>query len=258
METLNVAAAIAAAAIAALAPILFIVYVFRFRKLAFHLPDVLMGIIVCWFAQTVFFGLAVRFVPQIPGLAFLASDPLGQQLLYGIAGAVFFLGGWLVAWALVYHRRFSEGQVSRLTVGACVIRILADIASAAASNIVVATRIQDGTLEEMILQGVNNPQVNASELVSLYTSYGPAQYLYLGVLAILLIQTTYLVLLQIAEGRPMWQPVFVSLAFSFVYNFTAAVPVPDLMLLVAMVLMVVELLLIYRLMSAYLARKREA
>lgn len=258
METFNVVASIIAAALAALAPILFIVYVFRFRRLAFHLPDVLMGIIVSWFSQTVLFSLLVRLLPQVPGLSLLASDQVAQQALYVVAGAVTFLGGWLVVWALAYHRRFSEGQVSRLTVGASCIKILSDIASAAVSNITVALRVQDGTLAELIMQSVNNPQVNAAELVAVYESYGPAQYLYLGVLAILLVQTTYLVLSQIAEGRPWWQSVALSLAFSFVYNFTLAVPVPDVMLVVAMVLMVIEMVLIVRLMGAYLASKHNS
>ncbi len=258
METLNVAAAAFAAVLAVAAPILFILYVFRFRRLAFHLPDVLMGVVVCWFAQTVLFSLVVRYLPQVPGLSILSSNSLAQQGLYVVAGVACFLGGWYVVWAVAYHRRFSEGQVSRLTIGASCIKILADIVSAAVSNITVALRIQDGTLEELITQSVNNPQVNAGELVSVYEAYGPAQYLYLGILAILTVQTTYLVLLQIAEGRPVWQIVAVGLAFSCVYNFTLSVPVPDVMLLVAMVLMVIELLLIYRLMSAYLAHLKEA
>lgn len=255
METINVGAAIFAAALAVLAPILFILYVFRFRKLAFHLPDVLMGIIVSWFAQTVLFSLIVRLVPQIPGLSFLSGDQLAQQLLYGVAGAVCFLGGWLVVWATTYHRRFSEGQVSRLTVGAGVIKILADIVSASVSNVTVALHVADGTLEGLLAQSVTNPAVNAAELAATYESYTPAQYLYLGILAILIIQTTYLVLLQIAEGKPMWQPVVTSLAFSFVYNFTYAVPIPNVMLLVAMALAIAELAVIGRIMGDYLARK---
>lgn len=255
METINVGAAIFAAVLSVLAPVLFIVYVFRFRKLAFHLPDALMGIIVSWFAQTVLFSLVVRFVPQIPGLSVLSSDPLAQQLLYGVAGAVCFLGGWLVVWATTYQRRLSEGQVSRLTVGASVIKILSDIVSAAVSNVTVALRIQDGTLGELLAQSVNNPAVNAAELTATYESYTPAQYLYLGILAILVVQTTYLVLLQIAEGKPAWQPVVASLAFSFVYNFTYAVPIPNVMLIVAMALAIAELAVIGRIMGDYLARK---
>lgn len=255
METINVGAAIFAAALAVLAPILFILYVFRFRKLAFHLPDVLMGIIVSWFAQTVLFSLIVRLVPQIPGLSFLSGDQLAQQLLYGVAGAVCLLGGWLVVWATTYQRRFSEGQVSRLTVGASVIKILSDIMSAAISNVTVALRISDGTLEGLLAQSVNNPAVDAAELAATYESYTPAQYLYLGILAILVIQTTYLVLLQIAEGKPAWQPVVWSLAFSFVYNFTYSIPIPNVMLVVAMALAIAELVVISRIMGDYLARK---
>ena len=252
MEAINVAAAVFSMVVAVAVPVLFILYVFRFRHLKVHAPDILMGIIVCYFAQTVVFTLLMNAFAAVPGLQTLLVNPVGQQVLYCAVGAACFLGGWYVVWALVYHRQFSEGQVSRLTVGACCIKIAADILSAAWSNLSVALRIANGSLEDLLAGMVNNPSVDVNALVEMYRSYSIPQYLYVGILAILLVQTTYLLLLQIAERQPVWMQVVFVVVFSLLYNFTLEVPVPVYVVLGAMVFMGVQLYFIQQIMHAYL------
>ncbi len=253
METVNLGAAVVALALTIVIPVLFILYVFRFRRLQFFLPDILVGIIVAYFAQTLLFAftlnVAMAFLPGV------MATRAGQQVVYVVLATLDFMLGYYLVFYIGYHRQFSEGQVSRVAIGGVVVKAMADTISAALSNLTVAQRMADGTLADYLASVVNaSSGINVDALVQAYQSYGVPQFMMPAILTMLSVQTVYLFLILMGEHRSVLAQVGLVAAFSFFYYFNLAYPVPTVVVIGAMGLLIVELYIIYVLMRAQVAR----
>lgn len=236
-------------------PLLFTLFVFGAGKLSFFLPDILVGIIVSYFAQIVLAALLVNAFGLL--LPSVMSNPFGQQAIYAVTSAATFLLGYYLVFVLGYRRQFSEGQVSRIAVGTVFTKVLGDTLSAALSNVGVAEHLDSETLPEYLAQALSSVSgANVDALAAAYDSYGIPQFAMPAILTLLAMQTVYLVLILMGEHKPIWQQVLLSLAYSFFYNYTLSFPVPTSVVIGAMALLIIELYMTSVLMKAQIVRVR--
>lgn len=234
---LNLIAAIVSLIVVIATSLCFGLYVFRVRAIAFELQEFLWGVIACYFIQTILFSVLINFAAMLGAF----SSSVVQQLIYWIFGALCFYLCFLVLNKVAFKGRLSEGRISRVCFAAILIKIAADILSAAWSNVNVAWRLWDGSLEEFLATSINNPAIDVGALTSLYQSYGPLQYVHLAVMAVVMALASYLLLLQMAEGKsPLMQAGFVAV-FTFFYNFTLVLPVPSVLTLAALAFIGIQL-----------------
>jgi hypothetical protein len=234
-------------------PILFAIFVFGARKLKFFLLDILVGIIVTYFAQIILSALLIN------GCSFafpaIMSNSAGQQIVYVAASTVAFLLGYYLIFIIGYKKQFSEGQVSRITIGTLFTKVLGDTLSAALSNMSVAQHLDAGTLAEYIAQATSSMQgVNVEALTTAYSSFSIPQFSMPAILTLLAMQTVYLFLILLGEHKPIWQQVILVAIYCFFYYYTLSFPVPTLVVVGAIGFLIVELYMTYVLMNAQINR----
>lgn len=251
LEPFGVASAIIAFMVVVAVPIAFALYVLRIRHIAFELHEVLFGVIACYFVQTILFSVIVNLAAS----AGLISDAVLQQAVYWLAGAACFLLSFYALKLIAFRGCLSEGRISRVAIGSIAIKAVSDLLAAAWSNVNVAWHIMDGSLTRFLQNQVSNPSVDVAALEALWRSYGPVQYLHTAVLTIMMALASYLLLLQIAEKKPVIIQLAYVLMFSFLYNYTLAFPVPWPVTITAAVFCAVQILSIVEIMREYLSRE---
>jgi hypothetical protein len=234
-------------------PFLFSAFVFRKRRLRFFLPDILVGIIVAYFAQIILMALLINaFNALLPSVM---SNAVGQQIVYVASSAISFLIGYYLIFVFGYKRQFSEGRVSRIAVGTLFTKVLGDTLNAALSNISVAQHLDSGTLSDYLAQVSSSmPGINVDALTAAYSSYSIPQFAMPAILTLLAMQTVYLFLILLGEHKPVWQQVVLVFAYSFFYYYTLSFPVPTSVVIGATALLVVEFYMTYVLMGAQIDR----
>lgn len=254
---MNQAVTIAVLAMTIATPFLFAAFVFGKRRLRFFLPDILVGIIVTYFAQIILMTLLINtFNVLLPSVM---SNAVGQQAIYVTSSAIPFLLGYYLIFVFGYKRQFSEGQVSRITIGTLFTKVLGDTLNAALSNITVAQHLDSGTLSDYLTQVSSSiPGINVDALVAAYSSYSIPQFAMPAILTLLTMQTVYLFLILLGEHKPVWQQVVLVFAYSFFYYYTLSFPVPTLVVIGATALLVVALYMTYVLMGAQINRVQRA
>lgn len=172
------------------APIAFFIFEKKKNKVKVRFWDVIVGIVVEFLFKYVLVNILINAITYIPLFERVVTNILGYLIIYFLLTALSLICGLYLVYRFYFGGNMNSSSVVGITIGMCVATILNTTLMAAISNIVYLFQASNGTFLTNLLAQVSESQ--ALEVVARYESFGLNYYLYVGIITVAMLASSYL------------------------------------------------------------------
>ena len=173
-----------------LAPVIFLIFEKKKNKVKVRFWDVIVGIVVEFLFKYVLVNILINALTFIPLFEGILTNILGYLIIYFLLTALSLICGLYLVYRFYFGGNMNASSVVGITIGMCIATILNTTLMAAISNIIYLFQASNGTFLTNLLAQVSESQ--ALEIAARYESFGLNYYLYVGIITVAMLASSYL------------------------------------------------------------------
>lgn len=173
-----------------LTPVVFLIFEKKKNKVKIKFWDVIVGIVVEFLFKYVLVNILINTLTFIPLFEGILTNILGYLIVYFLLTSLSIICGLYLVYKFYFGGNMNASSVVGITIGMCIATILNTTLMVAISNIVYLFQESNGTFLTNLLAQVSESQ--ALEIVAQYESFGLNYYLYVGIITVAMLASSYL------------------------------------------------------------------